>query len=70
MSPEWESYGHWWTLWVDGRGERKARVYHPDYKPKWIVRIFGNPDEFIQLDPDLTLEEVKAVCLVLTGVTT
>lgn len=69
MSADWTHYSNWSTLWVDDT-DRKARIYHPDYKPKWTVRIFEVPGEYIQLDPDLTLEEVKATCLVLAGVTT
>ncbi len=66
FSMEWIEYEGWWTLNA-ADGARRARLYKPDYRPKWRAVLLGPRSDDISLDPDMTETEAKQVLQAIAG---
>ena len=71
--PEWFDTDRWWVLrnglYASGRVTIYTRLYKEDFfdYPKWTLRFtLEDPDNLVQLDPNLTLDEAKEVAMVLS----
>lgn len=65
MSPEWREYETWHSLWAWGRGVILARVYKGE--PLWGIELLTEPRILTEVDPNLTLDEVKQIVQTLVG---
>lgn len=65
MNNEWIEYTEWHSLWRWGSDVILARIYKGE--PLWGIEVCTEPRILTDVDPNLTLDEVKQVVQTIVG---